>query len=92
MTTRSVPAGEENDAAAKLVDVATSPPAPSPEAVEADGAKQIRCRHNDTFVVRKDLVVDGAWREYPAKQAAEIIEAAARNGVKLSVALPEKKG
>lgn len=86
-----VPADEENDAAAKPPIVA-DPPKPDPEAAKSSGEKYIRCRHGDRFQISEKLEVDGEWRKYPATQAKEIIEAAARNGVRLAIADVEKKG
>lgn len=92
--------GDQNDAAAVPVEGGDQPIVASPEAAESGGPKLIRARHNDRFVFdadahgkdAKDGIVTGDWRQFPAAQAKAVIEAAERNGVKLAVADPEKKG
>lgn len=84
--------GDQNDAAAVPVEGGDQPIVATSEAVETGGAKMIRCRHNDVFVVDEDTKVTGAWKQFPASKAKAVIEAAARNGVRLAVADVEKKG
>jgi hypothetical protein len=92
MAPRPRSAGDENDAPEVLVGSETPVIVPDPEAAETGGAKMIRCRHNDEFVVDGDTKVTGAWTQFPAAKAKAVIEAAERNGVRLAVADVEKKG
>lgn len=84
--------GDENDAAAVPVEGADATIVASADAIETGGAKLIRTRHNDEFIVDGETRVDGAWQQFAATKAKAVIEAAERNGVKLAVADVEKKG
>lgn len=90
MAPRTQSAGDENDAAAVLVEPSTVP-APTPEAAETGGEKWIRTLYRaDHFQVDEKRFVNGVPQKFTSGIAKEIIELAARNGVKIAVADVEK--